>query len=60
MILERAPVGAIPDIAFDMEYQLNQRAAGRAAKEARQNVAAQCPAQPARARRGIVADIVSL
>ena len=60
MILERAPVGAIPDIAFDMEYQLNQRAAGRAAKEARQNVAAQCPTQPARARRGIVADIVSL
>ena len=47
-------------IAFDMEYQLNQRAAGRAAKEARQNVAAQCPAQLAHARWGIVADIVSL
>ena len=60
MILERAPVGAIPDIAFDMEYQLNQQAAGRAAKEARQNVAAQCPAQPAHACWGVAADIISL
>ena len=58
MILERAPVGPIPDIAFDMEIIVNQRAAGAAAKHARQQAAENCPAQPVRARRGIVADVV--
>ena len=50
MILERAPVGPIPDIAFDMEIIVNQRAAGAASKRARQQAAENCPAQPVRAR----------
>ena len=37
MMLQRAPAGQIPDIAFDIEA--NQRAAGAAAKRARQEVA---------------------
>ena len=58
LILKRAPVGSIPDIAFGMEVIVNQRAAGAAAKRARQQAAENCPAQPVRARRGIVADVV--
>ena len=60
MVLENAPVGAIPDRAFDMELTLNQRNASAAAKLERVRVAQNIPAQPQGARRQIQADIVRI
>ena len=60
MVLENAPVGAIPDRAFDMELTLNQRNASAAAKLERVRVAQNIPAQPHGARRQIQADIVRI